>query len=107
MPRPARLISKLSIDIAERNGALLRRWLRSAERLSDNATARAVRLVKTPCSRSRASLARITRADHRRRAGAIVGPQQRLCLDGSFCPLFGAQCGAYGGDQAVGVERLV
>jgi hypothetical protein len=29
------LISKLSIDIAERNGALLRRLLRAAERLRD------------------------------------------------------------------------
>src|SRR5262245_31945258 len=57
---------KLSIDIAERKGALLRRALRSAERLSDSATARGRRRVKTPSSRSSALLVRITRADHRR-----------------------------------------
>jgi hypothetical protein len=60
--------------MAERNGALLRRRLRSAERLSDSATARGLRRVKTPCSRSSASLVRITRADQRFRVGAI-----RLC----------------------------
>jgi hypothetical protein len=57
---------KFSIDIAERNGALLRRRLRSAERLSDCATARGLRRVKMPGSRSRALLVRITRADHLR-----------------------------------------
>jgi hypothetical protein len=56
---------KLSIDIAERNGALLRRLLRSAERLSDRATARGLRLVNTPRSRSSALLVRMTRADQR------------------------------------------
>src|SRR5437870_13526045 len=66
MPCPARLMWKFSIDIAERNGALLRRLLCSAERLSDSATARGLRLVKTRFSRVRALLVRITRADHRR-----------------------------------------
>lgn len=56
---------KLSIDIAERNGALLRRVLRSAERFSERATARGLRLVNTPRSRSSAALVRMTRADQR------------------------------------------
>jgi hypothetical protein len=56
---------KFSIDIAERNGALLRRRLRSADRLRDCATARGLRLVKTPRSRSSASLVCMTRADQR------------------------------------------
>jgi len=55
----------LSIDIAERNGALLRRELASAERLSERATARGLRLVNTPRSRSSALLVRMTRADQR------------------------------------------
>jgi len=38
---------KLSIDMAERNGALLRRRLRSAERLSELATACGEPLVNT------------------------------------------------------------
>src|SRR5688572_4733896 len=64
-PLPPRLRWKVSIDIAERNGALLRRLLRSAERLSDAAMARGLRWVKTPCSRSSALLVRMTRADQR------------------------------------------
>src|SRR5262245_1200557 len=71
---------KLSIDIAERNGALLRRALRSAERLSDSATARGLRWVKTPFSRSSALLVRITRADQRR--ALVLGmsfPLQGTC----------------------------
>jgi len=40
---------KLSIDMAERNGALLRRRLRSAERLSDLATARGERAPTSAC----------------------------------------------------------
>ena len=67
---------KFSIDIAERNGALLRRRLCSAERLSDRAMERALRLVNTPCSRSSALLVRMTRADHR----FVIGEtQQWLC----------------------------
>jgi hypothetical protein len=56
---------KLSIDIAERNGALFLRRLRSAERFSERATARALRCLNTPRSRSSASLVRMTRADQR------------------------------------------
>ena len=56
---------KFSIDIAERNGALLRRLLRSAERLSERAIARALRFLNTPPSRSSALLVRMTRADQR------------------------------------------
>src|SRR5262245_60059195 len=72
---------KLSIDIAERKGALLRRPLRSAERLSDSATARGLRWVKTPFSRSSALLVRITRADQRR--ALVLG--MSLYLQGT-CP---------------------
>jgi hypothetical protein len=71
---------KLSIDIAERNGALLRRLLRSAERLSDSATACGLRLVNTPFSRSTALLLRITCALHRREeAVAILPTEQPIC----------------------------
>src|SRR6185437_16062462 len=51
--------------MAERNGSALRRRLDSAERLSESAIARGVRLVNTPGSRSSASLVCITRLDHR------------------------------------------
>jgi hypothetical protein len=44
----------------------LRRLLCSAERLSDSATARGLRRVNTPCSKSSALLVRMTRADHLR-----------------------------------------
>jgi len=53
----------VNIDIAERYGSDLRRWLRSAERLSDAATPRGVRCVNTPGSRSSALLVSITRCD--------------------------------------------
>lgn len=76
MPFPARLMWKLSIDIAERYGALLRRLLCSAERLRDSATARGLRRVNTPFSRSSALLVRITRADHRRVAVLPIPPRQ-------------------------------
>jgi hypothetical protein len=72
---------KFSIDIAERNGALLRRRLRSAERLSESATARGVRLVNTPRSRSSALLVRMTLADQRLPRFAISGAVQCLCLE--------------------------
>jgi hypothetical protein len=57
-------MKKFSIDIAERNGSAFRRVLCSAERLSDRAMAFGSLLVKTPCSRSSASLRSITFADH-------------------------------------------
>jgi hypothetical protein len=53
---PARLMWKLSIDMAERNGLLLRRRLRSAERFSERAMLRGSSLEKTLSSRSRALL---------------------------------------------------
>ena len=64
---------KFSIDIAERNGALLRRLLCSAERFSERAMARGLRFVKTPCSRSSALLVRMTRADQRLECRAMSG----------------------------------
>jgi hypothetical protein len=57
---------KFSIDIAERKGELLRRRLCSAERFSERATARALRCLNTPDSRSSALLVRMTCADQRR-----------------------------------------
>lgn len=61
-------MKKFSIDIAERNGSAFRRLLRSAERLSERAMAFVSLLVKTPCSRSSASLRSITSADQYFRA---------------------------------------
>src|SRR5438552_13299465 len=107
MPRPPRLMWKLSIDIAERNGALLRRLLRSAERLSERAIARALRFLNTPRSRSSALLVRMTRADQRLGCCAISAAQQSLCLDGSSGALLRPQRGADRGDQFLGVDRLV
>ena len=78
---------KLSIDIAERKDALFRRALRSAERLSDSATARGLPWVKTPFSRSSALLVRITRADQRR---ALVLGMSFPLSDGVFIALTGA-----------------
>ena len=54
------------MDMAERKGELLRRLLRSADRLSDSAISRARRLVNTPFSSVKALLVRVTRADQRR-----------------------------------------
>jgi hypothetical protein len=62
---------KFSIDIAERNGALLRRLLCSAERFRDCAIARGLRFVKTLGSRSSALLVLMTRADQRRGVAAM------------------------------------
>src|SRR5262245_12441893 len=53
------------MERAERKGLALRRRLASAERLSDKAIARGLPRVKTPRSRSSASLSRVTRWDHR------------------------------------------
>jgi hypothetical protein len=57
-------MKKFNIDIAERNGSALRRVLCSAERLSERAMAFGSLFVKTPCSRSSASLRSITLCDH-------------------------------------------
>src|SRR5215813_12363791 len=53
------------MERAERNGLALRRRLASAERLSDKAISCGLPRVKTPRSRSSASLSRVTRWDHR------------------------------------------
>lgn len=63
---PPRLIWKLSMDIADWNGVPFRRLLRTAERLSEAAICRGFDLVKTPCSKSSASLRFMTSADHLR-----------------------------------------
>src|SRR5579884_1648446 len=51
------------MDMAERKGSALRRLLRSAERRSDRATATGSSRVKTPGSRSSASLVVVTLAE--------------------------------------------
>jgi hypothetical protein len=61
---PPRLISKLSIDMADLKGLDLRRRLDSADRFSDSAICRALFFLKTPLSKSSASLRCMTRADH-------------------------------------------
>ncbi len=68
--RPARLMYRLSIDMAERNGVDLRRSLASAERFKDRAISVAL-FVKTSFSRSSASERPEICADHilLRRAG--------------------------------------
>jgi hypothetical protein len=75
-------MKKVSIDIAERKGSDFRRSLRSAERLSDWATALGLRFLNTPCSRSSASLFAVTRFDHRRDFGVLDEPErteERCC----------------------------
>ncbi len=63
--RPARLISKFSIDMAERNGVDLRRALASADLFSERAIAKALLSLKTPDFKSIALLVCVTLADHR------------------------------------------
>jgi hypothetical protein len=55
----------VSIDIAERNGALLRRWLLSADRFSDRAIAFGLFFENTLRSSVSASLVSVTRWDQR------------------------------------------
>jgi hypothetical protein len=62
----------VSIDSAERYGLVLRRLLRSAERLSDAAICFGSRKVNTPPLRSSASLVSVTRFDQRRTPGFVV-----------------------------------
>jgi hypothetical protein len=52
-----------SIDNADRYGSDLRRWLRAAERFNDAAIRLGLLWLKTPRSRSSASLSLVTRAD--------------------------------------------
>jgi hypothetical protein len=86
---------KLSIDIAERNGALLRLRLRSAERLSESATARGLRWVKTPRSRSSALLLRMTRADQRLWVRGMTSSVQTICRPFSGKALASIRAGGY------------
>jgi hypothetical protein len=62
--RPARLIYRFSIDIADRNAPDLRLSLDSADRLSDLAISAGSSLLKTCGSRSSASECAVTSADH-------------------------------------------
>src|SRR5215510_4571080 len=72
------------MERAERSGEDLRWPLCSAERFSDLATSRGLRLVNTPWSRSSAWLSRVTRADHLRLLFLCfwVMPRQRSRLPG-------------------------
>ena len=70
---------KLSMDMADRNGSALRRRLWSADLFNDAAMARGERRVKTPVSRSSASLVLMTRADQRFGL-ALAGRLCRLVL---------------------------
>ena len=67
--------------MAERNGALLRARLRSAERFSEAATERALRAENTRGSRLKAWLSRVTRLDQRRVDEAICAAScnRRAC----------------------------
>src|SRR5438045_3260098 len=71
------------MDMAERYGSLFRRWLRSADRLSDRAIARGESFVNTRRSRSKASLRSVTRCDQRfLRLRVGIAPRdelERLC----------------------------
>src|SRR5690349_15958115 len=94
--------------MAERNGALLRARLRSAERFSEAATERALRAENTRDSRLSAWLSRVTRPDQRRVDEAMPWCEQRVCLlrtgpRGLAILERRADCG----DQLVGVDRLV
>lgn len=68
---PARFIYNVSIDIADRDGALFFRRLLSADRFSERAIFLGLLQVKTARSRSRALLSRVTRAGQRR-SGAFL-----------------------------------
>ena len=84
--RPPRFISKFSIDIAERNGVDLRRELRSEEFFRERASARGLLSLKTPDSRSSASLVFVTCDDHRLAFGrARAGAARRArAIEGFF-----------------------
>jgi hypothetical protein len=58
------LISKLSIDIAERNGLALRRSLDSEDLFKEFAIARALLSLNMPDRKSIASLSLVTLRDH-------------------------------------------
>jgi len=62
-PEPARLMRKVSIDIAEQKGELFRRSLNSAECFRERAISRGSSSLKTPSSRSSALLSCVTFCD--------------------------------------------
>src|ERR1700689_2031505 len=62
--RPARLMYRFSIDMADRNAPDLRRSLDSADRFSDSAISEGSSLLNTWGSRSSASEWAVTSADH-------------------------------------------
>jgi hypothetical protein len=76
-------MNRFSIDIADWNGRAFRRVLRSADRFSDRAIRRGSFVVKTPRSRSSASLRSATFCDHRR-AGARRVRRRGVVLAGPF-----------------------
>jgi hypothetical protein len=63
-PLPPRFKKNVIMDIAERYGEDLRRWLRSAERLIERAMLRGSLPAKTPSSSVMASLLFVTFCDH-------------------------------------------
>jgi hypothetical protein len=73
-------MKNVSIDIAERNESTRRLRLRSAERLSESATALGLAFLKTPSSRSSALLVAVTRADQRRVGAVVLGRVFRVIL---------------------------
>src|SRR5437867_972763 len=66
------------MDIAERKGSLLRRLLRSADRLSERAIARGSVFEKTPDSKSIALLVSVTPWDHRLRFWFMQPPIHQM-----------------------------
>src|SRR5687768_13409027 len=78
------------MDIAEANGVVFLLWLRVAERFSDLAMAAGSSCLKISFCKSRASLVRVTRADHfpvrllrcrfGRGPGIALNKQMRLSL---------------------------
>lgn len=62
------------MDIAAWKGLAFRRWLRSADRLSESAILCGSVSVKTFCSKSSALLFRLTPADHLVGGLALISP---------------------------------
>ena len=71
------------MDMAERNGPDLRRLLRSADRFSESAICRGLR-VNTLLSRSSALLRSVTRRDQRR----VCGRRRALFLFAGILPQY-------------------
>src|SRR5260221_13285851 len=101
---------KFSIDIAERNGALLRRWLRSALEVERVARAHDARRPATAlCSRCHEEAPSKAYAQKKQtpRLRSSRPPYQGVKSDGSAGALFGAKGGADRGDQLLRIDRLV